>query len=393
MSDDQRSHSEIGASSYSRWSTIHGGCPGSVRLSRGVQSVESEHAKLGTYAHTVASQLLEKHFFKKDPVGGYLYADDEMMEAVDVYVDYVKKEGARVLSERFIEHGFDLSEIYPGAYGTADAVIYHPQDKELVVIDYKHGAGISVEVEDNLQLQYYGLGALLSLKKPCEKVKLVVVQPRCDHEAGVIRSWSFDAVDILDFAADLAYDAEQTARPDAPLVPSKKTCRFCPAAAMKCPAIKDKAQALAKLEFSDTKPYDTEELDRVLQMLPAIEAWATKVREFAYAEAVKGRPPKGWKLVDKRATRQWNAPVDEIVAYMSHATKKPIKEFFSEPKIKSPAQMEKLVSKQIGEGLRKMIVAVSSGYNLVPENDPRSAVMLDAKSEFTKIEGGSNASE
>lgn len=392
MLDEQRSHSEIGASSYSRWSTLHGGCPGSVRLSRGMQTVESEYAKEGTHAHTVASQILEKHFYKKDPPGGWLAATDEMMEAVNVYVDYVKKEGARVLSERFIEHGFDLSEIYPGAYGTADAVIYHPQDKELVVIDYKHGAGISVEVEDNLQLQYYGLGALLSLKKPCKTVKLVVVQPRCDHDEGVIRSWTFDAVDILDFAADLAYDAAQTAKEDAPLVPSKHACKFCPAA-VKCPAIKDKAQALAKLEFSATKPYDGEQLSHALQMLPALEAWCKKVRAFAYAEAVHGRTPPGWKMVAKRGTRKWNAPVDVIVDYMSRATLKPVKEFFTEPELKTPAQMEKLASKQINMGLREMIITVSSGYNLVPQSDTRPEVKLDPASEFAKIEGGDDGSE
>lgn len=390
MSDEQRSHSEIGASSYSRWSTTHGGCPGSVRMARGCQNVESEYAKEGTYAHTVASQELEKYFYMKEPAGGWLAATKEMREATDVYVKEVKRRALEIKggAKIFIEHGFDLSEVYPGAFGTADAVLYSPLEKKLTVMDYKHGAGIAVEVEDNLQLQYYGLGALLSLKLPCDTVELVVVQPRCEHEDGQIRSWTFSAIEILDFAADLAFDAAQTAREDAPLVPSKKACQFCPAAPVKCPAVKAKAQAIAKLDFAVVETgYDPQKLADALVLAEAAEAWISKVHKFAYAEAMHGRLPPGWKLVSKRATRKWNASEEEVVKFMTEATKKDPKEFYTTPDLKTPAAMEKLCSKQITEHLRKMVVSVSSGYNLVPESDPREGVKLDAKSEFTKIEG------
>lgn len=358
----------------------------------GLPNIESEYAAEGTRAHTLASKLLERYFFNKHRMPNDIVIESkEMMAAVQIYVDFVKSQaiesGADLkLGHILIEHRFDLSAIYPGLFGTADAVIYWPHKKKLTVIDYKHGAGIAVEVEDNLQLQYYGLGALLSTGFPCETVELVIVQPRCEHEDGQIRRWIFPSIDIIDFGADLADDAYATTLPNAPLNPGKH-CRFCAAAPVKCPAIKAKAQALAKLEFGQQLSYDPAQLHQALVFTSALEAWIKQVREFAYGEAMHGRLPPGWKLVAKRATRKWKAPEDEVIDYMMEATKHDKKEFYEEPSLKSPAQMEKLCSKQIGEGLRKLMESVSSGYNLVPESDPRPPVKLDAKSEFTKIEG------
>lgn len=360
-------------------------------MCEGLESVESEYAKEGTEAHLVASSILE-HYFFRTPVPPELKNQvRDASEAVKLYVNFVKAEalesGADIKQGHvMIEHKFDLTSVYPGLFGTADSVIYFPKIKKLQVTDYKNGAGIPVEVEGNLQLMYYGLGALLSTGLPCETVELVVVQPRCEHENGPIRRWTFSTIDLIDFAADLAFDAAATAAPDAPLKPGKH-CRFCAAAPVKCPAIRNKAIATAKLEFGPTLSYDPAQLDIALKALPAIEAWVTKVREFAYGEAMHGRTPPGWKMVAKRATRKWNATEEAIVNYMADATKKDKKEFYSTPDLKTPAQMEKLCNKQIGEGLRKMMVSVSSGYNMVPESDPRPPVKLDPATEFTQLTG------
>lgn len=387
-----QAHSRIGASSYSRWSKKHGGCPASVRLSEGIPSVSSAYAEEGTEAHALASEILDGYFFGK-PVNTRRINDasKDMKEAVKVYVDFVKAEAmaakaAVKLGHVLIEARFDLTKVAKGAFGTADAIIYDAQKKKLIVADYKHGAGIAVDVEDNLQLMYYGLGALLLTGFPCDTVELVIIQPRCEHEDGPIRRFSFSAIELIDFAADLADDALATEDPFAPVVTGKH-CRFCPAAPVKCPAIKEKAQAAAKLEFKETKPYNPEDLAKALTMIPALEAWMSKVREFAYGEAMHGRLPPGFKSVAKRGTRKWTEPEEKIVAYMADATKRP-KEDFYEHKLKSPAQMCKLGSKQITDGLQPMMVTVSSGYNLVPESDPRPAVKMDPKNEFTKIESG-----
>ncbi|MCA9339695.1 MAG: DUF2800 domain-containing protein [Candidatus Saccharibacteria bacterium] len=386
--DTLPAHSSIGASSYSRWSKTHGGCPGSVRLSEGIISPESPYAKEGTLAHLVASEILENHFFTM----GDRYTiphnvTPEMMEAVKIYIDYIKKvaNDAEAIIEDghvLIEHKFSLESIYPGLFGTADAVVYFPKEKKLLVADYKHGAGIAVDVEDNLQLQYYALGALISTGLPCDEVEVAVIQPRCGGEP--IRKWSFKSSKLIDFAADLEADAHATRDPDAALNPGKH-CRFCPAAATKCPAIKDRAQSLAKVEFKNTLAYDPDKLAEALSNLPAIEAWVKRVREFAYAEAMAGRAPSGWKIVAKRGTRKWIKTEEEIVSYMKRATLKDESEFY-ERKLKSPTQMLLLVNKKLSDKIRPMMQTVVSGYSLVPESDKRPAAEVDPKSVFEVIE-------
>lgn len=387
---EQKAHSRIGASSYHRWKA----CPGSVRLSEGITSPESPYAKEGTLAHEIAADILEHHFFKPGERATIpLHVTAEMMAAVKVYTEFVKKEAHKANADVkknhvLIEHRFDLSSVYPGLFGTADAVIYDPGLKKLIVMDYKHGQGIAVDVEQNVQLMYYGLGALLSTGFPCATVELVIVQPRCDHEGGGIRKWAFSSIELLDFAADLAHDAAKTEEKDAPVNPGEH-CRFCPAAATNCDVIHKKALVLAKDQFSPALSYDPAKLDQALRFLPTLESWIKSVREFAYGEALHGRAPEGWKLVSKRPMRKWSVDEKQIVSFMKKATFRDEDDFY-EKKLKSPAQMEKLNNKDVNVQLREFISTVSSGYVLAPIDDKRPAATVDAASDFTQIEGNEN---
>lgn len=347
----------------SRWSK----CPGSVRLSEGIESRSSAYAEEGTEAHALAEKMLR---------GENAVAEQEMLDAVVVYVDAVR-ELARG-GELLIEHRFDLSEVHDGLFGTADAVIWQPKEKTLVVMDYKHGAGIPVKVEGNPQLMYYALGALLTLKYPAVKVRIGVVQPRCEHPAGPVRWWEISAIDLIDFSADLKEYARATEQDTAPLVPGEH-CRFCPAAAL-CPKLVATAQEVAKLDFRPNRPYDPEQLRLALDSRPALQAWMKALDEFAYAEAEQGRTPPGYKLVAKRATRKWRNEADVI-----EATQKVGLDVF-EKSVKSPAAVEKMVGKKEFAALYgEMCAAESSGHALVPESDSRPAVRLDATSEFTLL--------
>lgn len=368
-------HSKIGASSMHRWAN----CPGSVRLSEGLESPSSSYAEEGTKAHEIAAHKLQYGYWPDGEL------DQEMVEAVEVYVEEVEKDRA-VLRNRYstdnkflVEHKFDLSEIHPGLFGTSDCVIYQARNKTLIVYDYKHGKGIAVEVEGNEQLKYYALGALLSIKKPAIKVTLKIVQPRCDHADGVVRSWSFDSLDLLDFAADLKDAAAKTEEPNAALVPGE-WCRFCPAAGI-CPTLHSKALTTAKAEFLPQENYDPKKLADTLDALPQVEAFVSQVREFAYREAMKGRVPPGYKLIAKRGTRKWKA--DEETTAEALECILPDQECYWERKLKSPAQVEKLTGKGQIDDLVKF---ESSGFKLAHVSEPGEPIKLDAKTEFSEIE-------
>lgn len=368
-------HSRIGASSMHRWAA----CPGSVRLSQGIESKSSVYAEEGTKAHEVAATYLTTGKWPKD-------VDSEMKAAVEVYTEEVLRhvDSMEHPEDGFlVEHRFDLSSIYPGLFGTADCVIYDAYERVLRVFDYKHGMGIPVEVEENEQLMYYGLGALISTGYPCLEIELTIVQPRCPHPKGPIRKWKFPAIELIDFADDLRNFATRTEDPNAPLVPGEH-CRFCPAAGV-CPEIAKKAQAVAKAEFRSDLSYDPAQLSLTLEWLPAIESWIKNVREFAYAEAQHGRTPPGWKLVQKRATRKWK---DQERAEKTLAHWFGNDDDIFEKSLKSPAQIEKLLSsKKEKAKLAELVLSESSGLALAHESDPRPAVKADAKAEFEVISG------
>lgn len=372
-------HSKIGASSMHRWAV----CPGSVRLSEGIPNRSSKYAEEGTDAHELAAYRLQEGVYDRHP----LAENAEMLEHVETYVEFVEslKSGAP-LGELMVEHKFDLSELHPGLYGTADAVVYDKPREILHVVDLKYGAGLLVEAEENEQLMYYGVGALLTLQKrglKISKIVLHIVQPRL----GGIRSWETTPERLLDFMIDLVGFAEATEKPNAPLHPGDH-CRFCPAAGV-CPTVASKAQELAKVEFGPIgAAYDPSKLSEVLSQLDMIEGWAKGVRDFAYSEAAAGRPIPGWKLVAKRATRKWTDS-EATAAFFRKEWPTSIKSLMTDPTPEplSPAQVEKILHKKQHDKLKPFITAVSSGETLVPASDKRPAVtILDAKSAFTAVD-------
>jgi hypothetical protein len=376
-------HSKLGASSMERWSA----CPGSVRLCDSLDGTWSVYAQEGTDAHAVAAGVLATGAFplamgRED--GSSFYVTGEMKEAVQVYVDHLNNTFERGDVDQ-VEVRFDLSAVHPGCFGTADHVRWRASQKLLIVTDYKHGAGIPVSPVENPQLMYYGLGALLAAGYPAHRVRLVIVQPRCAIEGEVIREWEIDAIDLVDFKADLRMYALAAEAPDAPLVPGGH-CRFCPAAAM-CPALVERAQAVAKSEFAvaPVGRYDPAKLAAALDMRETVKAWLSALDEFAYAEALAGKCPPGYKLVDKRATRKWK---DETAAATFLELRSVAEAVMWERKLRSPSHLEMLKAIKKGEMDADFTVKESSGFVLVPESDKRPAVkMLTAQQEFAAAGG------
>ena len=366
-------HSPIGASSMYRWAE----CPGSVALSEGIVSESSAYAEEGTEAHELAATWLKGN--GKTPECD----DDDMLDNVRIYVDYV----FGLLGSRcklFVEHGFDLSDVYPGAYGTNDAAVYDGVNKILHVIDLKYGAGIYVSARNNPQLRYYALGALLELQKEGHEVETVVmtiVQPRCTTIEGAARSETIDAVDLMEFAADLVMYAKRTAEPNAPLKAGDH-CRFCPAI-IKCPEVQNVKQLVAKSEFAKTTPAEgsvpPDALAKALKAIPILEALVKRIDAYAYQEARAGRSVPGYKLVEKRANRKWINETE--VSLFLGGLKVGDDDIFEPKKVRTPAQMEKKLPSHYSM-LEKFVTKESSGLVLVPIEDKRPAFKPDAKKEF-----------
>lgn len=380
-------HSKIGASSADRWMT----CPGSVKLSANLPNYTTEYAAEGTAAHTLAEQCYTSGMQPETFIGTKMHVAEfeievtqEMCDAVHVYlgaIDLVVSDGAAVGGVARAEVRFHLASVHPDLFGTGDFVHFNPATKTLTVLDYKHGAGKPVEVKNNSQLKYYALGALLELKVGADKVVYGIIQPRCPHPDGPVRTETIDALDLLEFADDLVKAATATEDPNAPLVTGDH-CRWCPAAAI-CPALKEKANMAASTAFKPVSPYDAVALAKTLSELDMVEAWCKSVREFAYSEAERGETIPGFKLVAKRATRKWLDAVAARTWLLSKGVNKT--DIETTPELKTPAQIEKVIGKELAKALPEFVKAESSGHTLVPNDDKRPAAKPAVASVFQPI--------
>jgi hypothetical protein len=388
-------HSELGASVAARWMA----CPGSVQLSRGQPTYETEHSRAGTAAHEVAEKCLhngaDPDFYEGMEVEG-VEVDQDMVDAVRVYVDYCRGLLAPNSSPKhyWIEHRFNLGELNPPAamFGTCDFATYSAIERQLEFVDYKNGSGVVVEVKGNKQLRYYGLGALIELGKglDVDTVKITVVQPRAAHPDGVIRSETIPVAELIDFANELMAAARKTLEPDAPLQTGSH-CRFCPAAPI-CPAQREQVQALAQVSF-DAMPLDvppTPEslppavLADILHKLPTLEDWAKSIRQYALRQLEAGEVVLGQKLVEKRATRKW-ASEGQVESWLREEKQLADDEIFVQ-KLKSPAQIEKVIGKK--NLPVDFVVKQSSGYTMVPDTDARPAIALNPGDAFDALPAG-----
>lgn len=387
-------HSKLGASSSHRW--WH--CPGSIKLSEGIPNTSSHYAREGSCAHAVAETCLNNGQDAVSLIGRVIseYSDieisEEMAEAVQVYLDCIRSDMAQYAdAELSVETQFDLSHIYAGMFGTNDACLYIPSKAKLIVYDYKHGQGVAVDVKENPQMLYYGVGALTGKhNRPITEVELVIVQPRCFNTEGKIRRWSTDPIYMTDWIADLQQAADRTVQ-DKPEFITGDWCRFCPAASI-CPTLEKKSLEIAQAEFStegelivpEVQGFSSERLGEILDHADIIENWIRSVRAFAHVEAEAGRIPVGYKLVNKRATRKHKdeqATLDFLFDYGICRA-----DITTPGKLMSPKQIEDFIkTKGIKkEELADLWVTPVGGTTLSPIGDKREAVRPEAAREFTE---------
>jgi hypothetical protein len=392
LTPEKTDHAELGASTSFRWMA----CPGSVRLSRGRPNLETEYSRTGTTAHNVAAMALTRHVHPDmwlDLEVEGVKVDEAMVEAVGIYVNYCREIIERVGEGNYwIEKKISLEALNPPGkmFGTSDFIGYDSKECLLDVVDYKNGWTV-VEVADNPQLRYYGIGAALTIAEdwPIDKVRLTIVQPNAPHPDGVIRSEMLDYLDLLAFGGELLRAAQKTTDPNAPLVPGPQ-CRFCPANAV-CPAQREHVQALAQVAF-EAMPLDvppapealpTEMFVHILEQFPTLEHWMKAFYVERDRRFLAGELP-GFKAVAKRANRRW---VDEsrVEKWLWDDKGMRPEEVYTQ-KLKSPAQIEKLVGKKnLPEEFTKK---ESTGYIIVKDSDPRSAITLHAGDAFAALPAG-----
>ena len=373
-------HSHYGASSANRWLN----CPGSIGLIKDLPAPGSNpYALEGTRAHSLAEYCLKNNLDAVDleEFEGEAIIDN-MSEAVQVYLDYIREKSSRQSVKVLIETEFKLDHIHKGMFGTNDACVFDSLLDTLEVVDYKHGAGVIVSPDENEQLMYYGLGAAIKYDLPSgARVVLTIVQPRAMGDS--IKSWETTAGFLYDFGEELRTGVERTKAKN-PKLQEGDWCKFCPALAI-CPKVNETALALAQAQFTEGEveimsPEDAVEkklidISKVLQYAPLITSWFKAVESLAFQMANTGIKIDGYKLVKKRANRVWKYEPEELerILLTANAGKKDTN-WFTDPKLKSPAQLEKLFGKDF---IGNLCESPDNGNTLAPISDRRQEVIVD----------------
>lgn len=400
-------HARLAPSAAHRWFI----CPGSIRLSRGLaEQSSSRFADEGSAAHLLAARCLktsvavesfagfhvdvDKELIVAKPGGDRVFPiDDEMVQGVRVYLDHCHNL-LRPDVDREVEQFVSLE--YLGVEGldggTTDFLAYDPVSQTLEIVDLKYGRGVAVEVPENKQLLSYALGAARRYhNRGLKHVTMTVVQPRCPHPSGSVRSWTIEVTSLLEFENDLTVAARLTQSDEAPLVPGPH-CRWCPARAV-CLTRQDHAFEIARAEFSGSgamklpavTSLTPSEISKTLSLIDQLESWAKDFREHAFATARQGIAIPGWKLVQKRAVRKWRDTDATIKALIQKGLS--LLDMEEEPQLKSPAQLEKLMpgrnQKEKAAQIEELVTKVSSGVTLAPDSDPRPSVDPDPVAAFS----------
>jgi len=383
------SHAELGASNAHRWMN----CAGSVNAERGKEDRGSKYAAEGTRAHELAEEAFRKGRDPTDLIDTYTGDTEEMADAVRLYLNIVRG-FAEQLDWSYVEQKFDLGPLgTPGPmFGTADFA--GGKGKLLVVADLKYGKGVTVSAEDNPQTKYYALGAWVDLAlrdraaaDAVQNVRMVIVQPRvldAEGEPSVSIS-DIPIAELRAWAKEMLKAAAATQEPDAPRTAGEH-CKFCKAKA-ECPEFRGVALSTIPggLDF-EALPVSLppapagltpEQLGRILELKPVLTEWlaACEAQAFTFMEEETAVP--GWSRKPKRATRKWANP-DETIGWLE-AEGADAQAYLDEPKLKSPARIEKLVGK--GRIPEALVVAESSGLTLCRDTDPK-AVPLGALDTF-----------
>jgi hypothetical protein len=438
-------HATLSPSGWKQWST----CPGSVAACDGLPDSTSVYADEGTGAHEVLEKTLLRRYdvfgspsiMAAEMVGQRLDVADEgqeprlvlvtedMAEHVQTVLDYVERrrlEMSRVngpenpaipvmvVSERRVSPAWVLGS--DDCNGTADVLLI--SDREVEVVDYKHGRGVAVEVgttdDPNGQMMLYLLGLLgewrLRVGQTC---RITVAQPRAEHPDGPIRSvGGMGEKEVSAFAARARAAIAAAKDPAAPRVASEDGCRWCrakgtcasyarwSAAAVGAPTDWDRDTFLASVQtFATQDPGNMTpaETVRVLQGADLLRGFLGAVEEWAHAQLVRGTAPAelsaAYKLVNGRSQRRWAAGMEEEsiataltrIRWKDPATEKTTglgkKDVYSET-LRSPSQIEGLLKKAGKNGVltsthwetfNRLVEKPEGKLQLAPVTDDRPA--------------------
>jgi len=335
--------------------------------------------------------LKPEEFLKHEFAPGFP-VNRNMCEAVQVALDYVEALQLQYLdlvvqSEQRVEIGAAIG-LEKGVYaGTADITAYSLKAGKLFGIDYKHGMGVVVDVEDNEQLLSYAAGVYQTDPRFVGlDMNLVVIQPRA--RSGLqIKEITYTYTYVMDWLHSIHGVARKALSGKEPRVPGDH-CQFCKAAGScgeRAAYILDKGFNDALIDFSallepiETPPKEivkelprignmtNEQLSKVLGQGAVLAKWFNDVMEEGKRRLEEGQTIEGWELKEGRKTREW---ADETIAAqkLKELYNLEDSELYKTQMLSAPGVESLLKDKKLFKSKDKLEAAQPSLVNIKPGN-------------------------
>ena len=374
-------HAKKSPSSAHRW--IH--CPASIKLSEGIPATTSQYAEAGRLAHSIAELKARKRFLvlNKRTYNAQLkklqtdehYAP-EMDGYTDLYVETLEQHAMTFHSAPFIAletsvpvgiFTHETKEDGTPATGTADCI--QIAESVLWVTDYKNGAGVPVEADNNPQMMTYALGALsmyaLIYGNFIQTIRLTIVQPALKS----VSDWKISRAELEAWGRDILTPAAELADSENPGDPCPGDwCRFCP---IKNQCRERANKVLAVEAFGKKLPplLSDAEVGQALQQAEGLVSWYNDLKDYALQSCLAGKQIAGFKAVEGRSSRGW----DNMDTAFADLQQRGVAEaLLWERKPVTVAGLEKAIGKKTFAEVSAGHVTVSPGKpTLVPESDKR----------------------
>jgi len=351
-------HAKYSPSSSGRWLT----CTESMLLPF-KENKSSVHSTRGSALHDAAEAILRGEELKES-YRGYTPTIEDLEETVVPYMEYVLEIPGEL---KMIEQKVHITE---GCYGTADAICFDQKTGTLHIVDLKAGKGVFVKAKGNTQIQIYALGALKMLidkgVKNIKKVITHIVQPGINN----FQSQEIELYELADLRTLILQTIAKINSGEGVFKSSKEACQFCPHK-VDCPELKRIAQKVAMLDFAEN------DLSEKLSWIPSLKLFMAAVEEESLDNLQQGKPIQGYKLVRGRGNRKWvdlKALESDLVKHVENSDSPPLSEFYTPKKIKSVAQIEKIIlNKKIDFDISGYFVKGEGAFKVVEDSEPGEA--------------------
>lgn len=295
-------------------------CPGSVVMESHYPNEQSDDAREGEAAHWAFAEQLHGRIVCEGQIApNNVVLTAEMLEAVDVGLDYVRAKTAGMVGNLMIEQDFYPGRIRSDMRGRLDcgAWLYPPSRRpHLFLAEFKYGHKF-VDHYENAQNIAAACG-LLDLTKYDDQivdVTMAIIQPRCYSGGGAVREWTCVASDLRGYINKLHMACEDALGPDPKCQPNPE-CVDC-RGRRACHAYQ--LDGFRSMEYSSSAvPFDLTpdaaglELKWLKQCAERVKGRITGLEAQIEAQLKDGQRVQWWRLENTAGREVWRDSAEAL---------------------------------------------------------------------------------